>query len=177
MLFTETRLRGAFRIRLERIDDDRGFFARTYCEREFTARGLNPRVSQSNISFSRRKGTLRGLHYQTAPHAEAKLICCVSGAIYDVIADVRPESPTFLEWVAIELRPDACELLYVPEGFAHGFLALTDDVLVHYQMSECYHPEAARGIRWNDPVLAIEWPTKGSPILSPRDAAWPFLRR
>lgn len=158
MVFTETKLKGAFIIEPEFLRDERGFFARTWCRQEFTSHGLNPRLVQCNISFNRRKGTLRGMHYQATPHAEAKLVRCTRGSIYDVIIDLRPESPTFKQWAASELTESNRLMLYIPEGFAHGFQTLEDDTEVFYQMSEFYHPESARGIRWDDPAFLITWP-------------------
>ncbi|HZT79891.1 MAG TPA: dTDP-4-dehydrorhamnose 3,5-epimerase [Gemmataceae bacterium] len=175
MQFHETRLRGAFLIDLDRREDERGHFARTYCEDEFAAVGLRPRWLQCNVSFNRRRGTLRGLHYQEAPFAEAKLVRCTRGAIFDVIVDLRPGSPTYGKWVAAELTADNGRMFYVPEGFAHGFQTLADDTEVFYQMSERYRPEAARGVRWDDAALAIAWPDCGERIISPRDLAFPGL--
>ena len=158
MVFTETKLKGAFIIEPELLRDERGFFARTWCRHEFTLHRLNTRLVQCNISFNRRKGTLRGMHYQATPHAEAKLVRCTRGSIYDVIIDLRPDSPTFKQWAASELTERNCLMLYIPEGFAHGFQTLKDDTEVFYQMSEFYHPESARGIRWDDPAFLITWP-------------------
>lgn len=172
MRFVETRLPGAFVLETEPIRDERGFFARTFCQREFEARGLDPRIAQCNLSYNRRRGTLRGMHYQAAPHAEAKVVACVRGAIWDVVVDLRPDSPTFRAWFGLELAAGSGRALYVPEGFAHGFQTLTDDAEVFYQMSEFYHPESARGVRWNDPAFGIEWPL-AEPEMSPRDRQWP----
>ena len=171
MRFIETRLEGAYIIEPEPIEDERGFFARTFCVREFEAHGLNPCVAQCNISFNKKKGTLRGMHYQVAPHAEAKMVRCIRGAMYDVIIDLRPESPTFKEWIAVELTANNRRMLYIPEGFAHGFQTLEDETEVFYQMSEFYHPEAARGVRWDDRVFGIEWSSDGR-IVSPRDQSF-----
>jgi len=157
MLFTETKLKGAYLIEPQRLEDERGFFARTFCEREFADRGLCSRFVQCNVSFNRKKGTLRGLHYQVAPHAEAKLVRCTMGAICDVILDLRPPSATFKQWVAVELTADNRKMLYVPEGFAHGFQTLADETEVFYQMSEFHDPGCARGVRWDDPVFGIDW--------------------
>ena len=168
MIFRETKLKGAFIIELERLEDERGFFARTWCQLEFEAHGLNPRLVQCNVSFNKEKGTLRGMHYQIAPHAEAKLVRCTMGAIYDVILDLRPDSPTFKEWLGVELTAENRRILYVPEGFAHGFQTLEDNTEVFYQMSEFYHPECARGVRWDDPALAVEWPIENA-ITSAKD--------
>jgi len=174
MIFAETKLKGAFIIEPERQEDERGFFARTWCQREFETHGLNPRLVQCNISFNKKKGTLRGMHYQIPPHEEAKLVRCTMGAIYDVIIDLRPHSSTFKQWLSIELTADNRRMLYIPEGFAHGFQTLEDDTEVFYQMSEFYHPECARGIRWDDPALKIRWPF--SPlIVSNKDLDYPFF--
>lgn len=172
MLFTETCLKGAFLIEPERHEDERGFFARTWCRHEFAAHGLNAELVQCNVSYNRRKGTLRGMHYQRAPYAEAKLVRCTRGAIYDVIIDLRPDSPTRLQWLAVRLTAEDGRMLTIPEGFAHGFQTLEDDTEVFYQMSAFYAPEAAAGIRWNDPYFGISWPL-ADPILSEKDRAYP----
>ena len=157
MIFTETTLKGAYVIEAERKEDERGFFARTCCQEEFRARGLSPRVAQCSVSFNENKGTLRGMHYQVAPHQETKLVSCVRGAIYDVIIDLRPDSPTYCHWFAVDLSAENYKMLYIPEGFAHGFQTLEDTSEVFYQMSESYYPQAARGVRWDDPAFGIEW--------------------
>src|SRR5580765_4594783 len=151
MIFEPTPLPGAFVITPERLGDERGFFARTFCRKDFEAHGLNPDVAQCNISLSATRGTLRGMHYQRPPHAETKLLRCTAGAIYDVIIDLRPASPTFRKHFGIRLEPCDDKMLYVPEGFAHGFLTLEDDSSVFYQMSQTYAPSHAAGVRWNDP--------------------------
>lgn len=174
MIFTAIPLAGAFVIGLERLEDDRGFFARSFCEREFADHGLNPRVVQCNVSYNRKRGMLRGLHYQAAPYPEAKLVRCTGGAIWDVVVDIRPESATYRCWHAEELSADNRRALYVPEGFAHGFQALSDDSEVLYLMSECFHPECARGLRWNDPAIGITWPVS-DPVMSTRDRELPLL--
>ena len=176
MIFTETRLKGAFVIEPERREDDRGYFARTFCRREFEAHGLNPHVEQCNISFNRRKGTLRGMHFQAAPHEEVKLVRCIRGAIYDVIIDVRPDSPDFKRHVAVTLAAENGKMLYVPEGFAHGFQTLEDNTEVFYLMSRPYAAEYARGVRWNDPAFGIEWPPAQRIILE-RDQRYPDFSR
>ena len=168
MIFTETALPGAWIVDAERLEDSRGFFARTWCEREFAERGLNPRLAQCNVSFNKRRGTLRGLHYQAAPHREAKLIRCTRGAIHDVILDLRPDSPTFRRHVAVVLDAESRRMLYVPEGLAHGFQTLEDDTEVFYQMSAFYAPDHARGVRWNDPAFGIQWP-EAERTISERD--------
>ena len=176
MIFVPTCLPGAFIVETERHFDERGFFARTWCRREFGAAGLNTDLAQCNVSFNRRRGTLRGMHWQAAPHGEAKLIRCVRGAIWDAIIDMRPGSATYTRHFAVELTADSGRALYVPEGMAHGFITLEDECEVAYQMSEFYEPAAARGVRWNDPAFGITWPL-ADPILHPRDAAYPdFVR-
>jgi dTDP-4-dehydrorhamnose 3,5-epimerase len=172
MIFTETRLKGAFEIDLKRLEDERGFFARSFCQHEFEQYGLDPNVVQCNVSFNKTKGTLRGMHYQTPPSAEAKLVRCTRGSIYDVIIDLRPESPTYLQWVGVELAAETRKALYVPKDFAHGFLTLEDDTEVFYQMSEFYAPQSACGIRWNDPVFSICWPAPVR-VISERDESLP----
>ncbi len=164
MIFRETRLAGVFVIEPERLEDPRGFFARTWCREEFANRKLSTELVQCNVSYNVRKGTLRGMHYQEDPHAEIKLVRCTRGAIHDVVVDLRPTSPTFRQWVGVDLTADNRLALYIPEGFAHGFLTLQDDCEVFYQMSEFYHPECARGLRWDDPALGIVWPSDVSVI-------------
>jgi len=172
MIFIETKLKGAFLIELETAQDERGFFARTWCREEFESHGLNPQLVQCNISFNRKQGALRGMHYQTAPHEEAKLVRCTRGAIYDVIIDLRPASPTFKQWFAAILTADNHNMLYVPEGFAHGLQTLADETEIFYQMSESYHPECACGVRWNDAAFGIEWPD-GERTMSAKDREYP----
>jgi dTDP-4-dehydrorhamnose 3,5-epimerase len=170
--FTETSLPGAFLIALDRHDDERGSFARTFCEREFEAHGLPTRFPQCNLSHNRVRGTLRGMHYQAAPHREAKLVRCTTGAIHDVIVDLREASPTRLRWAGFDLSAEDGTALYIPPGFAHGFLTLEDATDVFYQMGEFYVPDAARGFRWNDPAFSIEWPFP--PVtMSDKDGAYP----
>jgi dTDP-4-dehydrorhamnose 3,5-epimerase len=173
MIFQETKIKGAFLIEIEPVKDERGFFARSWCREEFKSRGLNSGLVQCSISFNRKKGTLRGMHYQTAPFEEAKVVRCTSGAIYDVIIDLRPWSPTYKQWLAVELSADNRKMLYIPEGFAHGFQTVADNTEVFYQMSEFYHPECARGIRWDDPVFGIRWPETEERIISPKDQNYP----
>jgi dTDP-4-dehydrorhamnose 3,5-epimerase len=182
MLFFETKLKGAFVIEPEKLEDERGFFARTYCRREFESHGLNPSVVQCNISYNITKGTLRGMHYQVGPYEEAKLVSCIRGAIYDVIIDLRSDSPTYCQWISVELCAQVSDdsspltinhkMLYIPEGCAHGFLTLTDDTEVSYQMSEFYKPEHARGVRWDDPAFGIIWPIDVA-VISERDSKYP----
>ena len=173
MIFTETALPGAFIIDLELRDDERGGFARTFCQHEFAAHGLKPEVAQCNLSFNHRAGTLRGMHYQLTPVAETKLVRCTRGAILDVIVDLRP-GPTYLQHVAVELTEANRRALYVPELFAHGYQALTDGAEVSYQVGEFYTPGAERGLRFDDPRLGIAWPLPVS-VISEKDAAWPLL--
>jgi len=157
---------------MERRTDQRGFFARTFCQQEFEAYGLNTQVVQCNVSFNKRTGTLRGMHYQAAPFAEAKLVRCTSGSIYDVIIDLRPASATFKQYFTVELSAENCRMLYIPEDFAHGFQTLQDDTEVFYQMAQRYSAEHARGVRWNDPAFGIEWP-EGERIITDRDQNYP----
>jgi dTDP-4-dehydrorhamnose 3,5-epimerase len=175
MRFTQTKLKGAFIIDLERLEDERGFFARSWCEREAAAHGLHPRWVQCNISFNKQKATLRGMHYQSAPSEEAKLVRCTMGAIYDVIIDLRPDSSTFRQWLAAELSAENRRILYIPEGFAHGFLTLDDNTEIFYQMSAFYAPAHARGVRWNDSAFAIEWPIEAR-VISDQDRNYPDFR-
>lgn len=173
--FTPAGLPGAWLVDLRPHEDVRGFFARTWCAREFEEQGLESRLVQCSLSLSRRRGTLRGMHWQDPPHAEAKLVRCVRGAVHDVILDLREGSPSFGEHLAVRLTAESRRALYVPEGFAHGFQTLEDDTEVFYQMSEFYAPESARGLRWNDPAFDLEWPLP-DPILSEKDASWPDYR-
>jgi dTDP-4-dehydrorhamnose 3,5-epimerase len=175
MTFHETRLPGVFEIEVERHSDERGFFARTWCQKEFEAKGLNPRLVQSSLSFNARKGTLRGMHYQSAPFAETKLVRCTRGAIYDVVLDLRPQSPAFKNWIAVTLTAEKRNMVYVPEGCAHGFLTLQDASEVFYQMSEFYSAESAWGVRWNDPAFRITWPEKVE-VISERDRTYPDFK-
>ena len=172
MLFTPTKLKDAYIVEPKKLEDERGFFARTWCEKEFHDRGLNSNLVQCNISFNKKKGTLRGMHLQVAPYAEAKLVRCTQGAIYDVIVDLRPDSETYKQWIAAKLTPVNHKALYVPEGFAHGFQTLADNTEVFYQMSQFYAPECARGYRWNDPSFEISWPEEIS-VISAKDLNLP----
>lgn len=196
MIFKETKLKGAYIIEMETINDERGFFARSFCVREFEKYGLNPRIVQCNISYNKKKGTLRGMHYQIKPHEEAKIVSCTKGSVFDVIIDLRPDSPTYCQWFAIELTAHSSPLtahsspetayrslltanykmLYIPEGFAHGFQTLEDETAVFYQMSEFYHPESARGVKWNDPTFRIEWPLTINAI-SEKDMRYPDFKK
>lgn len=174
MMFEETALAGAFHITSKRHTDERGSFQRIWCQREFTEQGLTAHWVQTSLSLNPRLGTLRGMHYQRSPHAEVKLVTCLQGAIYDVMVDMRPGSATYLKWAAFELRAETQTALYIPEGVAHGFISLTDDAAVHYQISAFHNPEAATGVRYNDPALNIEWPAPPR-VISHRDASYPDL--
>jgi dTDP-4-dehydrorhamnose 3,5-epimerase len=171
--FVGTKLQDAFVLELERHEDERGFFARAWCRDEFTEHGLVPELSQCSISRNARAGTLRGMHFQTPPHEEAKLVRCTAGVIFDVIVDLRPDSPTYTEWLGVELEAERGNALYVPKGFAHGFQTLVDGTDVLYMISDRYVREAASGVRWDDPAFAIEWPHAAARTISDRDRAWP----
>jgi dTDP-4-dehydrorhamnose 3,5-epimerase len=175
MIFRDTGIRGAWLIEPERLEDERGFFARTWDPEEFAERGLNTDLAQCSISYNRARGTLRGLHYQAAPHEEAKLVRCTAGAIFDVAVDLRPNSSSFRGWFGVELSAENRLALYVTEGCAHGFLTLADDSEVHYQISQGYEPDAARGVRWNDPAFAIKWPGEVV-VINERDRCYPDFR-
>ena len=175
MIFEETKLKGTYSIELEPKEDERGFFARSFCQEEFEKHGLNFRIVQSNISHNKKKGTLRGMHYQIPPHEETKIVSCIKGAIYDVIIDLRIDSPTYYQWLAVELIAENYKMLYIPKGFAHGFQTLENDTVVFYQMSEFYHPECARGMRWDDPSFDLNWPIKDI-VVSERDKTFPIFK-
>jgi len=172
MTFSPTKLRGVYEIHLEPKPDERGFFARSWCQKEFEAQGLNSKLVQCNVSLNLHRGTLRGIHYQAAPYPEAKLVRCVRGAIYDVVVDLRTDSPTFKSWIGIGLTSHTKNMVYVPEGCGHGFVTLEEESEVLYQMSEFYYPELARGVRWDDPAFQIVWP---GPVymISERDRTYP----
>jgi len=172
MIFEEVGLPGAFLVHVERKEDERGFFARSWCRKEFEAHGLCGRLAQCNLSFNKAKGTLRGMHFQSAPFEEAKLVRCTRGAVFDAIIDLRKGSPTFRRYFGTTLTAENREMLYIPEGFAHGFLTMEDDTEIFYQMSEFYAPECAGGVRWDDPVFGIVWPEKIR-IISERDRSYP----
>ncbi|HHH43557.1 MAG TPA: dTDP-4-dehydrorhamnose 3,5-epimerase [Gammaproteobacteria bacterium] len=176
MIFTQTSLAGAYIIDVESMQDERGYFARVWCAREFQAQGLKTDLVQCNVAYNHKKGTLRGMHYQRPPHAEVKLVRCTRGAIYDVIVDLRPESSSYLDWTGVELTEENHRMLYVPEGFAHGYVTLQDDSELFYQVSEFYTPGAEGGVRWDDPAVKIEWPEVGELIISAKDRAWPLLQ-
>ncbi len=172
MIFTETKLKGAFILDIEKRTDDRGFFGRSWCRKEFEAHGLNGTLAQTNMSLSLKAGTLRGMHYQLHPYEESKLVRCVRGALYDVIIDLRPESATFKQWIGVELTQDNYRMLFVPERFAHGFITLTDNVEVTYQVSQFYAPGSESGIRYNDPQFGIQWP-RAVTMITEKDRTWP----
>jgi dTDP-4-dehydrorhamnose 3,5-epimerase len=174
--FKETKLNGAFVIEPERFDDARGFLARSFSHREFESRRLNPRIAECNISFSRNRYTVRGMHFQNPPFAQAKLVRCTKGAVYDVIIDLRPESPTFKQWIGEELTAENRRLLYVPEGFAHGFQTLEDDSEVFYQITNFYNPQSEGGVRWNDPAFGITWPATDGVTINTRDQNYPDFK-
>jgi dTDP-4-dehydrorhamnose 3,5-epimerase len=173
VIFEQTRLEGAYLIDLERREDERGFFARTWCADEFADHGLVNRLVQANVSWNARQGTLRGMHFQHPPHAETKLIRCTRGAIFDVIVDLRPDSETYKEWLGVELTDENRRALFVPEGFAHGYQTLVPDSEIIYQVSAAYAPQAEGGVRWDDPAFGIEWPDAGNALLSDKDRSWP----
>lgn len=172
MRFTETVLPGSYLIDVEPIEDERGFFARTWSREEFEERGLDANIAQCSVSFNRKRGTVRGLHYQAKPHEEVKIVWCIAGAINDVIVDLRPQSPAYKKWVAVHLTASHLRMLYIPEGLAHGFQTLEDNTEVYYQISQLYRPESARGVRWNDPAFEIDWPLPVS-VMSERDLNFP----
>jgi dTDP-4-dehydrorhamnose 3,5-epimerase len=171
MTFLSTKVNGVFEIHPEPKPDERGFFARTWCQREFECHGLNPRLAQCSISFNRRKGTLRGIHYQDVPYREAKLVRCTRGVIYDVAVDLRPDSESFRSWVGVVLTAEKRNMLYIPEGCGHGFLTLEDDTEVFYQISEFYNADSGRGVRWDDPAFGIVWPEEVR-VISERDRTY-----
>ena len=174
MIFTETKLKGAFVIELEKLEDPRGFFARAFCQKEFKEHGLNPNIVQSNVSLNFKKGTMRGMHFQAAPYQEVKMIRCTRGAIFDVIIDLRKNSPTYKRWVSIELTEDNYKMLYIPEDFAHGYLTLKDKSEVIYFVTQFYQPNSQSGVRYNDPAFGIQWPKDvGIKTLVDKDKNWP----
>jgi dTDP-4-dehydrorhamnose 3,5-epimerase len=177
MIFGETTIKDAFIVEIERLEDERGFFARGWCAKEFEANGIKCDFVQANIAFTNRKGTLRGLHYQIAPHQEAKLIRCSNGAIYDVIVDLRHDSSTYRKWFGVELTAENHKMLYVPEGCAHGYQTFVDNTELFYAATQFYAHEYERGIRWDDPMFGIRWPKTGIRIISDKDKNWPnYLR-
>jgi dTDP-4-dehydrorhamnose 3,5-epimerase len=178
MIFRETRLDGAFIVEPKKFEDERGFFAHSWSEREFAEHGLDSRLAECSISFNRKRGTLRGMHYQAAPHGQVKLVRCTMGSIYDVIIDLRAGSPTFKQWIGVELTAENRLMLYIPKNFAHGFQTLADDTEVFYQMSDVYIRESEAGVRWNDPAFCIAWPEATKVVLNNRDRIYPdFVSR
>ena len=175
MIFTQTDLEGAYIVDIEPHRDERGYFARVWCSHEFEEQGLNTDLVQCSVAYNYKKGILRGMHYQNQPYAEVKLVRCTKGAVYDVIVDLRVDSPTHLKWVSVELTEENHRMLYVPEGFAHGYITLKDDTELFYQMSEFYVPGAGAGVRWNDPAFGIEWPDVGDILIPDKDQMWPLL--
>jgi dTDP-4-dehydrorhamnose 3,5-epimerase len=175
MTFQETKLRGVFEIDLELRCDERGFFARSWCQQEFEKQGLNPNLAQCSVSFNVKKGTLRGMHFQATPSPETKVVRCTMGAIYDVVVDLRSESPTFRHWIGVVLTPQNRHMIYVPEGCAHGFMTLQDESEIFYQISEFFAPELSRGVRWDDPAFGIAWPEKVE-VISERDRTYPDFK-
>lgn len=174
MIYHETSLKDAYVLELEKIGDERGFFARTWCKEELESHGLDGDLAQCSLSFNHKTGTLRGMHFQIPPHGETKIVRCTKGAIFDVIIDLRAKSSTYLKWVGVELSAENRTMLYIPKGFAHGFQTLADDSEVFYFISETYHPEAARGVHWNDPAFQIIWPEAENRVISGKDRNWPM---
>jgi dTDP-4-dehydrorhamnose 3,5-epimerase len=172
LIFSTTDVEGAYLIKPERLEDERGFFARTYCVRELAEHGIDPQVVQRSVSYNRRRGTLRGMHFQITPHGETKLVSCLRGSVYDVVLDLRPTSSTYRRWSAVTLTADAFETLFIPKGCAHGFISLADDSTVHYEISEFHHPESARGVRYDDPAFGIVWPLQPA-VINSRDLGYP----
>jgi dTDP-4-dehydrorhamnose 3,5-epimerase len=177
LIFTETELKGVYVIEPERFEDERGFFARSFSQREFEARGLIGHFVENNFSYNRRRGTLRGLHFQAAPYGQTKLVRCTHGSIFDVVVDLRPTSPTFKQWVGVQLTQANRLMLYLPGDMAHGFQSLEDDTEVFYQVSEVYTPEANQGFPWNDPAFDVKWPLPDEPILNKRDASFTCFKQ
>jgi dTDP-4-dehydrorhamnose 3,5-epimerase len=172
VIFVETKLKDAHIIEIEQLEDTRGFFARSWCRKEFDEHGLISTVVQANISWNKKRGTLRGMHYQILPYEEVKLVRCSRGSIYDVIIDLRKDSPSYMQWLGVELKADDYKLLYVPGGFAHGFQTLEDDTETVYQVSQFYTPGAEAGLRWDDPTFNINWPLEVQ-VISDKDRNWP----
>ncbi|NMB54016.1 MAG: dTDP-4-dehydrorhamnose 3,5-epimerase [Leptolinea sp.] len=172
MIFQKTDFDGVYVIEPEPRSDNRGFFARVWCEDELSKHHLNTRIAQCSISFNKFRGTLRGMHFQDNPFPETKIVRCTMGSIFDVVIDLRSDSPTYTRWFSVELSQENRRMLYIPHGFAHGFQTLTDGTEIYYQISEFFHPECSRGVRWNDPCFSIDWPL-GNPILSDRDLTYP----
>lgn len=175
MIFHQTALRDAYVLELEQITDERGFFARSWCKEEFESHGLDGDLVQCSLSFNNKKGTLRGMHFQVPPHGETKLVRCTNGAIFDVIIDLRVQSSTYMKWMGVELTAENRKMIYIPEGFAHGFQTLVDESEVFYFISEAFHPEAARGVCWNDSAFQIIWPKSDNRVISRKDQNWPMF--
>ena len=177
MNIIESPIPGVFRIEPRILRDERGFFARDYCEQEYAKHGLETGFAQCNMSYNKQRGIIRGMHFQTEPHQEIRLVRCTRGAIFDVVVDNRPDSPTYLQWFGAELSEENRHVLYVPRGFAHGYQTLTEDAGVYYQVSTPYAPDFEGGLRWNDPAIGIEWPTTDTDVISvsAKDAAWPLI--
>ena len=173
MIFDETPLKNAYCLDVDKVEDERGFFARVWCKEEFAKNGLSSEMVQGSVSFNKKKGTLRGMHFQVAPYGETKVVRCTQGRLFDVIIDLRPGSETYMQWYGVELTAKNRKMLVIPPGFAHGFQTLEDDTEVFYLISEFYHPEAARGVRWNDQAFGIKWPETEKRIISQRDQQWP----
>lgn len=172
MNFIKTEIEGLYVVELNKLGDERGFFARAWCEKEFAGKNLTSRMVQANTSYSKNRGTLRGLHYQVSPHEEAKLMRCIKGAIFDVAVDLRPDSKTYKKWFGIELTESNRRMLFIPEGFAHGYQTLVEDTEVFYMSSAFYASEAERGLRWNDPAIAIKWPITDNLNITDKDRSW-----
>lgn len=172
MIFTETKLKGAFIIEIKKVEDERGYFGRAWCKEEFDKHGLNPNVVQANVAYNRKAGTLRGMHFQTYPYTESKTVRCTAGSIYDVIIDLRPGSETYTQWIGLILSSKNTLMLYVPDGFAHGYITLEDDTSIHYMVTEFYTPHAETGVRYDDPAFAIQWPMVPT-LVSAKDLAHP----
>jgi dTDP-4-dehydrorhamnose 3,5-epimerase len=177
VIFTPLELAGAYIVDIEPRRDDRGFFARAWAREEFEEHGLDTRVTHCNLAFNERRGTLRGMHFQRPPHAEVKLVRCTRGAVYDVIIDLRPESPTYCRWIGVELSEENRRMLYIPERFAHGYQTLVDGSETFYQLSVAYAPDYADGVRWDDPAFGIEWPRSDDRLISEKDRRWPDYER
>ena len=174
MIFTETKLPGAYIIDIEPREDERGFFSRVWCVNEFKAHNLNTNLLQCNIAYNHKKGILRGMHFQHQPYAEVKLVRCTKGAVFDVIIDLRQDSPTYKEWLGVELAEENHRMLYVPEGFAHGYLTLRDNSELFYQVTQVYSPDAEGGVRWDDPAFGVQWPATANLLISDKDQNWPL---
>lgn len=175
VIYHETSLKDAYVLELEKVEDERGFFVRMWCKEELASRGLNGDLAQCSLSFNQKRGTLRGMHFQIPPYGETKLVRCIKGSIFDVIIDLRSQSTTYMKWMGVKLSADNRQMLYIPKGFAHGFQTLEDESEVLYFISEAYHPEAARGVHWNDPAFQITWPEIKDRVISGKDQNWPMV--